>query len=305
MGGRIWVESVPGTGSAFTCLIPFQSVAEVPAGHIERAGEKPVPPSAASDATPHHALDILLTEDNPVNQEFAAGVLTNAGHHVTVASNGLEAIALCGDESFHVVLMDVQMPEMDGLEATRIIRGLEPPGTRVPIVAMTAHAMAGDQERCLQAGMDGYITKPLNGEDLLHWVRHYAAGLERGNTEDTNHPEDRRIELRTEILSRFAGREDLLRKVARLFREDYPRHLEAIHRSLLQEDIPALVKSAHSLKGSIGVFTAANAYEAASNLEMMGREANLSTARQAFDDVQAGVDELMNVLAEACDSGKE
>ncbi len=107
-------------------------------------------------------LRILLVEDNPINQKVAQRLLEKAGHHVTVANNGREALDYIGREKFALVLMDVQMPEMDGLETTVAIRENErTSGEHVPIVALTAHAMHGDRERCLEAGMDGYVTKPV------------------------------------------------------------------------------------------------------------------------------------------------
>jgi CheY-like chemotaxis protein len=113
-------------------------------------------------------LRILLAEDNAVNQKLAVRLLEKAGHRVTVAFNGLEAIAAVDRDPYDVVFMDVQMPEMDGWEATRRIREREQhSGRHLTIVAMTAHAMKGDRERCLDAGMDDYIAKPLRMEELL------------------------------------------------------------------------------------------------------------------------------------------
>ena len=119
-------------------------------------------------ASVHGSLNVLLAEDNPVNQKFATRVLQGAGHQVTVAHNGRQAVDLSGAQSFDLVLMDVQMPEMDGLEATRVIRGREAQmGHKTPIIAMTANAMAGDREMCIEAGMDGYIAKPVKKELLF------------------------------------------------------------------------------------------------------------------------------------------
>ncbi|MFO0930872.1 MAG: response regulator, partial [Gemmataceae bacterium] len=110
-------------------------------------------------------LRILLAEDNPINVKLAVTLLTRSGHEVTVAGNGLEAVRLAGEGPFDVILMDVQMPEMDGLEATRQIRARER-GRRRPIIAMTAHALQGDRDRCLAAGMDDYLSKPIRLADL-------------------------------------------------------------------------------------------------------------------------------------------
>jgi CheY-like chemotaxis protein len=162
MGGRVWLDPPDGTGSTFHVILPFQEVCDA-----ERRTDLGTPattmpaPSAAS-------LRILLAEDSPVNQRLASALLTKRGHHVAIAGNGREAIDLLERQPFDVVLMDVQMPEVDGLEATRAIRAREQGrGGHVPIVAMTAHAMPGDREKCLEAGMDRYLTKPIQPA-LLH-----------------------------------------------------------------------------------------------------------------------------------------
>jgi signal transduction histidine kinase/CheY-like chemotaxis protein len=141
----------------------------------------PVTPAASDDAK--HPMRILLAEDNPINQKLAAIMLAKMGHRVTLAVNGAEAVAKWSKEPFDMIFMDVQMPEMDGLEATRSIRQREAPTlNHVPIVAMTAHAMRGDSDRCLAAGMDGYISKPISRRDIEQAVRRHAAHTaETGN----------------------------------------------------------------------------------------------------------------------------
>jgi len=135
-------------------------------------------PSPSIDPGFSQCLRVLLAEDNLVNQKLALRLLERNGHSVTVAQNGKEAVSLFQSHSFDVVLMDVQMPEMDGLEATVHIREQEGAGaSRIPIIAMTAHAMKGDRERCLAAGMDGYLSKPINSKDLIATLHHHASAL--------------------------------------------------------------------------------------------------------------------------------
>ncbi len=158
MGGRLWVESAEGQGSRFHFTAWFgQVAAAVP------APEPACPPRTGGGIRPLH---VLVAEDNEVNQLVAVRLLERHGHRVTVVADGAQAVAAVQRESFDLVLMDVQMPQMDGLEATVQIRAAECGGKRLPIVAMTAHAMKGDRERCLAAGMDEYLTKPVEAEEL-------------------------------------------------------------------------------------------------------------------------------------------
>jgi len=169
MGGRIRVDSVPGAGSVFHITVPVieaESTAETASG-ISAA----VVAAARRAARPARGARVLVAEDNIVNQRVAAGLLVKRGHLVTVVGNGREAVTALQRGEFDVVLMDVQMPEMNGFEATAAIREWErETGHHVRIVAMTAHAMSGDRERCLAAGMDGYLSKPLDQRALYDVV---------------------------------------------------------------------------------------------------------------------------------------
>ena len=135
----------------------------------------PVPSLRQAHQAPQHRLRILLAEDNAINQRLALRLLEKCGHQVAVTTNGREALAALDNGNFDVVLMDIQMPEMDGFEATAAIRSKERiVGTHLPIIAMTAHAMTGDRERCIGAGMDGYIAKPIRPQELFQAISSFA-----------------------------------------------------------------------------------------------------------------------------------
>ncbi len=181
MGGRIWIESGLGAGSIFHFTVAMETVAiSDQSAHHHRAGteknkDQPSPNSQvpSSDTMP---LNILVSEDNVVNQKLAVAMLKRMGHRVTLARNGVEALARFRARSFDLIFMDVQMPEMDGLEATRQIRAREAiTGRRTPIIAMTANAMGGDRELCIASGMDDYVSKPMNRAALEEAIQRAAA----------------------------------------------------------------------------------------------------------------------------------
>jgi two-component system sensor histidine kinase/response regulator len=172
MGGRLGVRSEPGCGSTFSFAAQFGVAQQSETGRSNGDADDVKTPAADTTMPP---LRILLAEDNPVNQQVAMHVLEKAGHSTVVVSNGREALEAFRAEPFDVVLMDVQMPEMDGFAATAAIRlEEEPRGFRTPIIAMTAHAMKGDRERCLEAGMDDYVTKPIQRVELFRVLKEVA-----------------------------------------------------------------------------------------------------------------------------------
>jgi len=232
------------------------------------------------DAAPQvsaRPLRILLAEDNPVNQQVASRILEKRGHAVVVVTNGrdaVEALAPGAMAPFDVVLMDVQMPEMDGLEATAAIRAREKSsGSHVPIVAMTAHAMEGDRERCLAAGMDGYVTKPVEAERLVAAVESAAGSF------------DPRV-----AAARLGGDRGLLRDMLALFLDDCPEMLSKIRQAIDARDAAALRRAAHALKGSVSNFAAPRPVEAALRLERMGIDGDLSGAAPAFRELEQALD---------------
>jgi len=244
-------------------------------------------------------LRILLAEDNPVNQRVARTILEKAGHEVTVAHNGREALARAQAMRFDVILMDVQMPEMDGLEATRAIRGLETGREgRVPIVGVTAHAMKGDRERCLGAGMDGYLPKPIRPAALF-------AAIEAAVTQGPSTPGPSEEAAANEIvldeaslLALVGGDSALIRELAELFLQDSPARMAEMAKALDTGDRTVLERAAHTLKGSSGTLCGHGAARAALRLEELAKSGDLAEARRAHAALGDEVRKLQEALAD-------
>ena len=231
----------------------------------------------------HRELRVLVAEDNEVNQLVARRIFEKLGHKVTVVGTGREALSAVQSRQFDLVAMDVQMPEMDGLDATMAIRAWEEKtGTHVPIIAMTAHAMKGDSERCLGAGMDGYVPKPIRTPELEKAISQVLTPQKAGNTTASPVKEADTLIDQQALLAGVDGDARLLRELARLFLADYPRNLAQIKDALRLGDVEALAKGAHKLKGAVGNFAAKKAAATAEYLESLGKEGDLRAASDAF-----------------------
>ena len=227
---------------------------------------------------------ILLAEDSLINQKLAVGLLSRWGHEVAVADDGAAAVRKATSEDFDLILMDVQMPELDGIDATQAIRVHESVhGGFTPIVAMTAHAMSGDRDRCLAAGMDDYLMKPIRAEQLFLALEKHALGrcLERGAppapatelADPDPVPEERPIGLIqwNVALKAVGNHDDLLRQVAAAFRDEGPRLMQALRTALAQEDWKLFARSAHTLKSAFRTFGAQHTAALAEGLEEVAR----------------------------------
>src|ERR1700733_5459513 len=223
-------------------------------------------------------LRILVAEDNEVNQRVIIRVLQKMGHTPVLAQTGKEALALASAEKFDLAFMDVQMPEMDGLAATAAIRkGETNSRAHLPIFAMTAHAMTGDRERCLEAGMDGYITKPVRFSDIEQTL----AGL-AGTPGTPGTPAQAASWNKVEALDRIGGDEELLREVCQIFLEESPKLLKKLQQAVAAGDTDGVVRAAHSLKGESSYLSASGTSRAARQLEEMGHNKDLSHARDTL-----------------------
>jgi two-component system, sensor histidine kinase and response regulator len=260
------------------------------------------------------SLRVLLAEDNEVNQRLATAILQRLGHVVTHAKSGREVLEHLEKDTFDLILMDIQMPEMGGVEATQRIRAREASeGGHLPIVAMTAHAMAGDRERFLAAGMDEYISKPISQERLREVVRNLGKASHqsdmapaRGGTDDPSRTEKTAVSTspapdaadmpfnREELLKRVESDVELLSTLVAVFKADRPHRMAEIENAVRAEDATALSAAAHTIKGALGVFGAEPARSISEELENLGRVGRVDGAR-----------ELVTRLADAVVSAEE
>ncbi len=228
-------------------------------------------------------LHILLVEDNAVNQKLALRMLEKQGYTVFIAGNGKEAVEAYRKGRFDLILMDVHMPEMDGFEATASIRMLEKEtGRHTPIIAMTALAIQGDRERCLEAGMDGYVSKPIRSKELFEAIDNLISSSSESRGENLEKPCTDDVFHMSEALSRIDGDVEFFKELIQIFLENYSEQLTMIQDAVGRGDSKVLERAAHTLKGSVGIFCAKYVFEAALQLELMGREDNLTGARDAY-----------------------
>jgi len=232
-----------------------------------------------------------------VNQKLAVRILEKRGHMVVVASDGRQAIDAWEAQPFDLILMDVQMPGMGGFEATAIIREREKQtGTHIPIIAMTAHAMKGDRERCLEAGMDGYVPKPIRSDELFEVINQVMAGPRVSSLRAPAAGDTIEVFNRAAALERLEGDEELLVELATIFLQESPRQMKQIREALDRSDWEALARAAHTLKGSVGNFAAQSSVEAALNLENAAKSGNPVEAELAYSALAAEIDRLRPAL---------
>jgi signal transduction histidine kinase/CheY-like chemotaxis protein/HPt (histidine-containing phosphotransfer) domain-containing protein len=252
-------------------------------------------------------LQVLVAEDNLVNQMLVVTLLMKAGHEVALVSNGAEAVATWNKQPFDIVLMDMQMPEMDGFEAVACIRSEERgSGAHIPIVAMTAHALVGDQQRCLAAGMDGYISKPLDSVSLLAAmdaaVGRVAGDIASRAPEAANPPllaEQKPGEIIDEALLEklIGGDTPLLRELVRIYNETSPELIRNVDHAIANQDGKKLRDAAHALKGAVSNFAATPAVQACAELERMGSRGDLTRVADGRNDLGRQLELLHGKLA--------
>ncbi len=313
LGGRLWVQSSSGEGSSFnfTALLgdPSKSVAtepEPPAVEAESPAPPAIEPEGSADKVippPACTLRVLLAESNPKSRGRLQELLGAQGHEVHAVDSGIAAIEAIAQQDYEVVLLAAQMNEMDGLTASRAIRNCG--NGDLPIVAMSAEAMGGDRTRCEAAGMDRYLSKPIDAEELLELMNdiagaHSPTAANDGPDQDPDDLKETSVDPsifdRAAAMDRVGEDLELLIELAGMFLEDCPDILKQIETAVTAGDSQALKSSAHMLKGAVGNFSAKQAFDAAYTLEQIGINGDMNGAPQALDTLRSEIDRLAPIL---------
>jgi len=261
-------------------------------------GKQPAQESPRDEGRQHlQSLRILLAEAGVANQKLAVGLLQNWGHQVTIANHGREAVERWREQSFDLVLMDVQMPEMDGFEATRIIRREEESsGSHIPIVAMTAHALKGDREKCLAAGMDGYVSKPVRMRELQDAIAPYA-GAERPASTTPIVEGETIAGINWDAAHEAAGGDaDLLRDVCRAAMDELPQLMQQLAQAIRDGDAATARRVAHTIKGSVRIFEASAVADPAAAIEMQAKSGDLKGLERLVEQLRPEVERFVAAL---------
>ena len=303
--------------------IPFHLVKPVRQGDLFATmakalrGDVPAPPlplsSTRKAATTSNGLFILLAEDNLVNQRVATSTLEKMGHSVVIANNGLEVMSMLARSTFDLILMDIQMPEMDGFTTSRAIREEETKGrSRTPIVAMTAHNMSGDRERCLAAGMDGFVAKPILRKELekeiaaaLNGRREKNRSAEMDDLEESPTLQEPPVWEPQRALKLLSGDEDLLWEVIDIFLNEAPKALLGLREALADRNGEAVQRIAHSLKSEMSYLGLATVQNQAHALEEAGKGLDFQAAKGLVERLEIEIPLISDSIQQVCLAMKE
>lgn len=308
MGGIVWVESEEGKGSTFYFTSEFivdyaaHAAPDNPTGRPDPAGK----PDSAGE--PNHEeppcgnirpLKILLAEDNELNKLFTNDYLTGAGHEVTCVSSGRKVLEKLGQKEFDLILMDVSMPELDGMETTRMIRSSSfgKYNPNIPIVALTAHAMSGDRERFMECGMNGYLVKPLEMNDFDRIAGALTSTPGAGQA-IANKPSNVDVKIfDTEYIERrFRDKEDLLKSLLDMYREDAPKRVASLKTALEGGVVDDMIKASHSLKGisaTLGIISVSSLCKV---IEGAARGGDVTTVRELMPKLEREMHRVIDSL---------
>ena len=312
MGGNVSVKSKPGTGSVFTLIIPagvdVNAQPQLGEEHMKDYIEQSKPISAAT-----YCGRVLIVEDALANQKLIMALLRKVGLEPVLTENGQQAVEAATGESFDLIFMDMQMPVMNGYEATEALRHK---GNTAPIVALTANVMKGDEEKCLAAGCNGYLSKPVS-RDKLHEVlaKYLSSSLVESATTAQNESDPSPQDASTtktnptpadttkpiidwQALTKVCDDDEIITEIADAICEDTPRSMEKIMAAIREKDFANLTLYAHRIKGTTATIGAQTVAEITAQLEQAGKQEYLETAESLIKQVQAEVDSLLSFLAE-------
>ncbi len=270
LGGEIECESIPGAGSTFSFCLPF-AAGRRPERRTGAAIEAP-----AAGRSERSSSRVLVAEDDEINQLVVLRVLRDLGYRAEAADNGQEVLEALASDAFDLVLMDCQMPVLDGYETTRRIRRQESAGRHLPIVAVTAHALKGERERCLNTGMDDYISKPFSEEGLAAVLDRWLGGVRRAPAPVPEH----------ETGPGTQGAPRLRARTIQIFLRQGPLKLEAMRECLDRADAEALAATAHGMIGNAGFMGAARLAKLCADLDQLARQGDLAGCGERLHGIE-------------------
>lgn len=317
MKGRVWLESQVSKGSRFFVAIPVQANAHI--GDNPKATTNSAPQDASDelfnsrilqsstnlDDLAPVPLSILVAEDNKTNQRVLLDLLSARGHHLTVVDNGLAAVQAFRNGHYDQILMDVQMPVMDGFEAAEKIREIEgKTGHPIPIVALTAHALRGDDQRCFSAGMSDYLAKPIDPAQLINKIEggtmDYVSETTRAQRPANEETGRNNMVLdKSRLIDITRNNTALMRSIAQLFLDELPEMLSGIEDAQKEGDPQALSQAIHRLKSALGNFVISDYYKEIAHLESLAISAPTQQWQESWHDSQLRLNQLITELKEA------
>lgn len=300
MGGQIEVQSEEGRGALFRFCVQLGRPLVAEKGRVAPPIERPLAARVACGESPSPTIRILLAEDNSTNQAVALGILRRLGYCADAVVNGSEALKALQSRPYDLVFMDLQMPQMDGFETVQAIRALQVPANNpdIPVIALTAHALPSDREKCLLAGMNDYLTKPLQWEALAHMIEKWFPGAPpRGASDprrtreapEAKEPGETELSVsvfdRAGLLSRLLGDLGLARELAVEFRDELPRHLEALQARLTAGDAPGAARVIHTIGGTAANLGGVALRTVTLEMEKAGRSGDLAMFRELHPEL--------------------